>query len=78
MKAKYFQDTDTLYLILRDSAPVETRDLDEDTVLDYDRDGRVVSITLEHASSRSDSVGIDYETVTAEQGGAGNAAPRRA
>lgn len=69
MKAKYFKDTDTLYLVLRDSAPVETRDLDEDTLLDYDGAGRIVSITLEHASSRSESVGIEYETVDAEQGG---------
>lgn len=69
MKAKYFKDTDTLYLELRDSAPVETRDLDEDTLLDYDGAGRIVSITLEHASSRSESVGIEYETVDAEQGG---------
>ena len=66
MKAKYFKDTDTLYLVLRDSAPVETMDLDEDTLLDYDGEGRVVSITLEHASSRSDSVRIDYEAVGAE------------
>ncbi|MCF7765508.1 MAG: DUF2283 domain-containing protein [Verrucomicrobia bacterium] len=66
MKAKYFQDTDTLHLILRDSEPVETRDLDEDTLLDWDREGRRVSITLEHASSRAESVGIEYETVTAQ------------
>ena len=66
MKAKYFKDTDTLYLVLRDSVPIETRDLDEDTLLDYDGEGRVVSITLEHASSRSESVGVDYETVSAE------------
>jgi uncharacterized protein YuzE len=32
MKAKYFQDTDTLYLELRDSEGVETRDLDQDTL----------------------------------------------
>ena len=66
MKAKYFKDTDTLYLVLRDSVPIETRDLDEDTLLDYDGEGRVVSITLEHVSSRSESVGVDYETVSAE------------
>lgn len=68
MKAKYFQDTDTLYLVLRDSEPIETRDLDEDTQLDYDRDGRIVSLTLEHASSRADSMGIEFETITAEKG----------
>jgi uncharacterized protein YuzE len=39
MKAKYFQDTDTLYLELRKAKVVETRDLDHDTLLDYDGDG---------------------------------------
>ncbi len=67
MKAKYFRDTDTLYLVLRNSEPIETRDLDEDTLLDYDQDGRLVSITLEHASSRAESVDIEYETISAEQ-----------
>ena len=67
MKAKYFRDTDTLYLVLRNSESIETRDLDEDTLLDYDQDGRLVSITLEHASSRAESVDIEYETISAEQ-----------
>ena len=52
MKAKYFQDTDTLYLELRDSEVVDTRDLDSDTILDYDAEGNVVGITLEHAKSK--------------------------
>jgi IMP dehydrogenase len=59
MKAKSFQDTDTLYLILRESESVETRDLDEDTLADYDQEGRLVSMTLEHASSRADNLGIE-------------------
>ena len=65
MKAKYFQDTDTLYLELRDSEVVETRDLDEDTILDYDSHGKVVGITLEHAKSRIGGPKIELETVVA-------------
>jgi uncharacterized protein YuzE len=63
MKAKYFEDTDTLYLELRDSRVVNTRDLDEDTLLDYDADGRVVGITIEHAKSRLGGPRIEMETV---------------
>lgn len=65
MKAKYFPDTDTLYLELRDSRIVETRDLDQDTLLDYDSDGRIVGITIEHAKTRLGGPRIELETVTA-------------
>ena len=65
MKAKYFQDTDTLYLELRDSEVVETRDLDQDTILDYDAQGKVVGITIEHAKTRFGGPRIELETVEA-------------
>ena len=65
MKAKYFEDTDTLYLELRGTAVVDTRDLDEDTLLDYDASGQVVGITLEHASSRVGGERIELETIPA-------------
>jgi uncharacterized protein YuzE len=53
MKIKYFCDTDTLYIELRDLAVAETRDLDENTVLDLDAEGNVSAITIGHASSRA-------------------------
>jgi YD repeat-containing protein len=65
MKAKYFQDTDTLYLELRDSEVVETRDLDQDTLLDYDGQGNVVGITIEHAKTRIGGPRIELETIQA-------------
>ena len=37
MKVKYFQDTDTLYIEFRETEAAETRDLDENTLLDIDR-----------------------------------------
>lgn len=54
MKVKYFQDTDTLYIEFRDRGIVETRDLDDATLLDLDADGNVCAMTLEHASQRTD------------------------
>ena len=53
MKIRYFEDTDTLLIELRDSPVAETRDLDEDTVLDVDASGNVCAITIEHASKRT-------------------------
>ena len=37
MKIKYFQDTDTLYIEFRAIEVAETKDLDENTILDLDR-----------------------------------------
>lgn len=54
MKVQYFEDTDTLYIEFRDQAIVETRDLDEDTILDLDNTGNICAITVEHASRRTD------------------------
>ncbi|MGH8675376.1 MAG: DUF2283 domain-containing protein [Burkholderiales bacterium] len=39
MKVRYFADTDTLLIELRDSQVAETRELDENTVLDVDAEG---------------------------------------
>ena len=52
MKVKYFDDTDTLYIEFRDSDIADSRDLDENTVLDVDAQGNVCAITFEHASQR--------------------------
>ena len=65
MNARYFQDTDTLYLEFKDSIVVETRDLDEDTILDYDAEGKIVGITIEHARSRVGGPEIRMETIGA-------------
>lgn len=54
MKISYFEDTDTLYFEFGYSIDTETRDPDENTILDMDSLGNIVSITMEHASTRTD------------------------
>lgn len=66
MKVKYFEDTDTLYVELSDSAVAETKELNENIYVDVDADGRVVSLTIEHAKATSGKLGFSYETVAAE------------
>lgn len=61
MKIKYFQDTDTLHIEFRDGAVVETRDLDEATLLDLDKDGNICAITVEHAKERADIPHFSFE-----------------
>ena len=54
MKVQYFEDTDTLYIEFRDNDIAESNDLNENTVMDFDADGNVCAITIEHAGSRTD------------------------
>ena len=65
MKVQYFQDTDTLYIEFRAGEIVETRDLDEDTVIDLDADGQICAITMEHAKDRTDVPHFTFEEVAA-------------
>jgi len=59
MRIKYFADTDTALIELSDQPPVETRELNENIYLDLDAEGRVVSLTIEHARQ---TAGIDEFT----------------
>lgn len=65
MKITYLQDTDTLYIEFRAGSVAETRDLDENTLLDFDAKGQVVALTLEHASERAGVPRFSYEQVAA-------------
>ena len=65
MRSRYFRDTDTLWIELRDAETSETRDLDANTLADIDADGNICSITVEHASERADVTGVSFEQVPA-------------
>jgi uncharacterized protein YuzE len=65
MKIRYFQDTDTLHIEFKSAEVAETRDLDENTLLDVDKAGHILGITVEHASQRTDIPQFSYEQVTA-------------
>ena len=54
MKMSYFDDTDTLYIEFKEDSVAETKDLDENTILDLDAAGNIIAITVEHASKRTD------------------------
>jgi uncharacterized protein YuzE len=65
MKIKYFQDTDTLYIEFDPVEVAETKDLDENTLLDLDRDGNICGITIEHARERAEIPKFSYEQISA-------------
>ena len=65
MKIRYFQETDTLYIEFRTVEVAETKDLDENTLLDVDQGGNICGLTIEHASERADIPHFSYEQVAA-------------
>jgi uncharacterized protein YuzE len=65
MRIRYFAGTDTLFIEFRDATVAETRDLDENTLLDVDAKGNICAITVEHASERADIPQFSYEQVAA-------------
>jgi len=65
MKVQYFEDTDTLYIEFQSQQIAQTRDLDENTLLDLDADGKVCAITFEHASQRADISELQVEGIAA-------------
>ena len=65
MKIRYFEDTDTLYIEFRAAEIAETRDLDENTILDLDKERQVCAITVEHARDRAEIPNFSFEHVAA-------------
>ena len=65
MKIRYFQETDTLYIEFRSAVVSETRDLDENTLLDLDDQGNICGITVEYARERADIPHFSFEQVAA-------------
>jgi len=63
MKIQYFPDTDTVYVQLNDNPVLETKDLGENTVIDVDARGNLVSITIEHARERADIANFVFQQI---------------
>lgn len=51
MRLNYHPDTDSLYIDLSERPSVESREVSEGIVLDYDVEGRLVGIDIDNASS---------------------------
>lgn len=65
MKVRYFEDTDTLYIELSDREPALTEQLNDNVLLELDKDGKVVGLTIEHAKQAHGKLDFSYETVAA-------------
>ena len=52
MKINYYAETDSLYIDLSSKPSVDSREVSDGVVLDYDEDGNIVGIDIDHASTK--------------------------
>ncbi|HET8837602.1 MAG TPA: DUF2283 domain-containing protein [Flavobacteriaceae bacterium] len=52
MKLNYYSETDSLYIDLSDRESVESREISEGIILDYDANGKLVGIDIDNSSNK--------------------------
>jgi uncharacterized protein YuzE len=52
MKLNYYPETDSLYIDLSEKPSVESREISDGVVLDYDANGNLVGIDIDNASNK--------------------------
>ncbi|MDI6791369.1 MAG: DUF2283 domain-containing protein [bacterium] len=63
MEIKYFSDTDTVLVNFTNKEVVETRDLSENVLLDLDKNGNIVSMTVEHARRQTNMNDFSFQQI---------------
>ncbi len=52
MKLNYYPETDSLYIDLSEKTSVESKEISEGIVLDYDVEGNLVGIDIDNATKK--------------------------
>lgn len=52
MKLNYYPETDSLYIDLSERTSTDSREISEGIILDYDAEGQLVGIDIDHASKK--------------------------
>ena len=66
MKLKYYRDTDSLYIDLSSRLSVESKEISDGIVLDYDTEGNLVGIDIDNASRKIDLKEVVLSKIPAE------------
>jgi uncharacterized protein YuzE len=64
VKVKYFSDTDTAYLEFSQNTISETKDINDDILLELDSSGNLVGMTIEHAKAKANLDEVSYQQMT--------------
>ncbi|HYW33043.1 MAG TPA: DUF2283 domain-containing protein [Gemmatimonas sp.] len=65
MNVKYFKDTDTALLEFSDAEVNETREISANILVDLDKHGNLVSMTIEHAAATARFPRVHVEEIDA-------------
>jgi len=63
MKFQYYRDTDSLYIELSDKVGADSQEVAPGVVLDFDAEGHVVGIDIDHASKVVDLSKLEAEAL---------------
>jgi uncharacterized protein YuzE len=66
MKLNYYPETDSLYIELSATSSVESKEISEGVVLDYDSEGHLTGIDIDNASHKIDLKEIVLSKIPAE------------
>ncbi len=65
MKLHYYPETDSLYIDLAERSSVDSREIADGLVVDFDGQGRVVGIDIQHASQTLDLNTLETDSLPA-------------
>jgi uncharacterized protein YuzE len=63
MKLQYDRETDSLYIDLNARPSVDSREVQDGVVLDFDAEGQLVGIDIQHASEILDLATLETESL---------------
>ena len=66
MKLNYYPETDSLYIDLSSKVSVESREISQGIVLDYDAEGNITGIDIDNASRKIDLKEVILSKIPAE------------
>lgn len=63
MKLNYYPETDSLYIDLSSNTSIESREISEGVVLDYDQNGNIVGIDIDNASKKVNLDDVSFSKI---------------
>jgi uncharacterized protein YuzE len=71
MKLHYYPETDSLYIELNDRPGAGSREVADGLVVDFDEQGNVVGIDIDHASQKLDLSSLETSSLPLTASGSG-------
>jgi uncharacterized protein YuzE len=63
MKFHYYPETDSLYIDLSEKKSVDSREVVPGVVMDFDADGQLVGVDIDHASKVADLSRLEADSL---------------